>query len=98
MAEVHREDVGTELVVDVGETITGATSLKINYRKPDGTIGSWNAIEYDSTHIVYTTLSTTDLDQAGTWEIQAYVKVGGWEGSGKWAKLVVYENLDAGLY
>ena len=72
-------EVGTDIVLDTGITITGATAIKIKYQKPDGTTGEWTASKNGTTKVQYTLL-TGNIDQAGVWTFQAYVEVSG----GKW--------------
>ena len=67
--------------LDTGITLTSATNPKILYIKPDGTKGSWSAtingmkVEKD--------LANTDIDQAGTWQFQSYIEIGGEKGFGE---------------
>ena len=50
------------------------STLRIKYKKPDGTSGFWPATlcSESNNHIVYTT-DHDDLDQNGTWEVQSFV-------------------------
>lgn len=52
-----------------------ASELKILFKKPDGTKGSWNA-DADGSILKYD-MQVSDIDQAGIWELQAYFEVGG---------------------
>lgn len=60
--------------------LAAASEKKILYTKPDGTNGEWNAVLED-TKLVYN-VADGDIDQDGTWELQAYIKVGGLKGYG----------------
>jgi hypothetical protein len=92
--EIHVGDVGTEFLAQLLDEqvepvdVSGATVLKINFLKPDGTTVSFDAspgsVKFPSRTGVdgwfnYRTVED-DLDQQGTWEGQGYVEVGG----GKW--------------
>ena len=92
--KVYIGDIGTEIILDTGQDLSTATSLKIKYRKPNGTTGEWAAsqVSGDSTKMKYVT-QEGDLDVAGTWELQAYVEFASWQGHGEIATLVVYKHL-----
>lgn len=89
---VFKGSVGLEIPLDVGTTITGATTLQIKYRKPDGTSGAWTATEKTSTSISYTTVSG-DLDFTGDIKLQAYVVTATWTLYGDIVRLTVYDVL-----
>lgn len=75
--------------VDCVSNITGATSTKIKYQKPDGTTGDWTADVVSGRYLQYQTLSN-DLDQAGTWKFQAYLTLGGWIGHGETSTQTIF--------
>ena len=73
-------DIGTEINIDVGEDISAQTELAVLYEKPDGTTGQWTGTISGTEIVQYTTVED-DIDQAGTWRLQAYIKLsGGWSG------------------
>jgi hypothetical protein len=79
MSKIYVGDVGTviRLNVDPDELgtidISTASTLKILVQKPDKTEVEWTATQYqDTTKIEYSTVDG-DLDQKGTYKIQAYV-------------------------
>lgn len=73
MAHFKKRTVRIEL--DTGLDLTDATLTQIRYIKPDGlTKGAWTA-EVDGSILWYKT-TTSDIDQSGDWQIQAYVEVG----------------------
>ena len=81
MGKIYVDDIGVEIRLDVGQSLTGATELKIKVEKPDGTTASWTATEYSDQVITYTTTTSgspavTDLNIAGKYKLQAYVKWG----------------------
>jgi len=98
--ELHIGDTGTVLLFTILEDnvpapISDATTKKVKFRKPDGT-----SIERDVDFLTdgtdgklkYVTASS-DFDQAGVWELQAYVELSDWTGRSSIASLRVYDNL-----
>lgn len=61
-------------------SLGSATTTRILYTKPDGTDGYWTA-NVSGTSLTYN-VTAGDIDQAGTWQFQAYVVVGGRIGYG----------------
>ena len=100
-AEIHLGDIGTAFRItltdcDVPVDLTTATVLNIIFKKPDGSSAPKTASIFgDPTDgvIQYLTVDENDLDQLGTWELQAVVTLS----TGKWSsnidKFRVYENL-----
>jgi hypothetical protein len=67
--------------LDTGLDLSSATVSKILYKKPDGKRGEWTAT-VDEKMLTYEP-SNTDINQAGTWQFQAYVEIGGEIGRGE---------------
>jgi hypothetical protein len=66
------------LVLNTAVTLTGATTLLIKYRKPDGTTGAWvSTIVAGSPKYMEYETGTDDLDQNGIWRLSAYAIIGG---------------------
>lgn len=103
--QAHVNDIGTLFrvtVYDITNTgaktianISNATDLKFIFRKPDATTFQRSAsftTDGSDGEIQYYTVDG-DLDQDGTWTLQAYVSTS----SGSWrtdiANFKVYENL-----
>ena len=74
----YKNDMGVEIVLDVGTDISGATIRKIKFKRPNGTIGVWNATAKSSTSIAYVT-KEGDLNNAGIWTLQAYIEKATWK-------------------
>lgn len=74
MSQVH---VGQtiSLSLDTDLTLSGASVAQIHYRKPNGVTGAWNGTVVGDT-ITYTT-SSSDIDIAGNWRLQAYAEISG---------------------
>lgn len=101
MADLHINDIGTLLritIVDsdgVAVDISTATGLKIELKKPDGTTVEKTAALINTGSdgkLGYRTISG-DLDQAGTWSIQAFVTTPSWSSHSAVDKFKVKENL-----
>ena len=75
-------DIGTDIIVDCGQSISDATIKQIKYKKPDGTIGYWEADIYQNNYLKYTT-EENDWDQHGVWYVNAYVEMTAWKGRGE---------------
>lgn len=98
--EVHKSDVGTKFRVTLKDAstvvdISAATTKEIHFYKPDGTTLEKTATLYTdgSDGIMEYTTVAGDIDQTGTWRIQAYIVTssGSWKSSVE--QFVVYENL-----
>jgi hypothetical protein len=77
--------------LDCVSDITGATSTRIYYKKPDGTAGFWVASVLDNRYLTYQIPDNTVLDQAGDWKFQSYMTVASWTGYGETATQRIYE-------
>lgn len=92
MSKYYVGDIGTEIILDCGMDLTGATGVVIHVRKPDGTVESWSAALYtidgDQNYIKYTVVEG-DLDQAGSYRVQAGLTLSGWTGRGETATFEV---------
>lgn len=86
-------DIGTEIIVDCGSVITGATNLKLEIRKPDGTLVEWIPTIHLTNYLKYTVV-TGDFDQAGTYLLQSSLSINGWSGLGETALFVVYNPFE----
>jgi len=82
-------EVGTEILVNCGCTITGATGTSLKIIKPDGSTATWTATISGTTHLTYTTI-TGDFNLAGEYILQAYLTINGWTGHGTVIVFTVY--------
>jgi len=78
--------------LDTSYDISAATSAKILYKKPDGTTGEFVGVVSDTTKVSYT-VDVGDIDQDGTWVMQALVVIGGLSGYGNKAFVTVESSL-----
>jgi hypothetical protein len=76
MQYLYRDTVGKKIILDVGENISTATTLRIYYRKPHGTSGYWEA-DLESARQMFYILAASDIDEIGVWRVQPYVVMGG---------------------
>lgn len=99
--EIHVGDIGTAFDITMYDDtkvvdLTGYISLTINFIKPDGTCMPKVAVlKTDGTDGILRYITVLgDLDQAGTWQLQAVVELA----TGKWSsdttKFKVYGNLE----
>ena len=86
--DAFKNDIGIEIELNVGTDISGATVRKIKFKRPNGTIGVWNASEKSSTSIAYVT-KDGDLNNAGIWMLQSYVEKSTWKIHGKKQRFTV---------
>jgi hypothetical protein len=78
--EIHVDDLGTKFVVTVKDgatviNVSAATTKEIIFKKPSGTkLTTTASFETDGSDgvLIYTTTGT-ELDEAGTYKIQAHV-------------------------
>lgn len=86
--QVFVGDVGTEIALDCGTALSSATVRRIIAKKPNGTSVTWTAVADGTNGIKYVT-QPNDLDIAGVWQLQAYVELPAWKGSGAVALMTV---------
>ncbi len=100
--EVHKSDVGTRFEITVTESdvildISLGTSLLIVFKKPGGEEVSNTATfttDGSDGKIDYTTLLTSELDEAGVWYMQGRVTISGKTWSTEKSTFVVLEAFD----
>lgn len=68
-------DSYSQIVLDTGISLTGASSTRILYTKPSGLKGYWTATPSGTT-LIYQ-LVDGDINEAGIWSVQAEVVIGG---------------------
>ena len=93
MAEtIYQGDVGLEILVDCGRSLTGATRTELVVQTPSGAVRRWEAtiatVDGVAGCLRYVTRSG-DLAEAGMYRLQAGVNLDGWSGRGKTASLRV---------
>lgn len=91
--KIYVGDVGTVITVDCGENISAATVMELKVEKPGGATITWTASLYGTDYLRYT-IQSGDLDESGTWKIQASVTLPSWSGLGETDKFIVYEAYE----
>jgi hypothetical protein len=102
LGEVHVNDVGTSFQATVKDEtgkivdVSGASTLQISFKRPDGTkLGPKTASMVNDGKdglIQYTTVSG-DINKAGNWKVQGFVRVSGGEYYSDIYDFIVYGNL-----
>tara|TARA_B110000495_G_C22882824_1_gene514861 strand:- start:465 stop:794 length:330 start_codon:yes stop_codon:yes gene_type:complete len=102
--EVHLNDIGTVFLVTVNDCVAGtsaaldvstASTLELVFKSPSGSASTKTAsLNTDGTDgkIYYTTVDG-DINQIGTWRIQAKIGIGGGTFRSDVGSFKVYENL-----
>lgn len=75
MGKIYIYQTALDIEATLGCDITGATSLLIKYKKPNGDTGSFAATSTDDENgvIEYQVSSADDIDQSGIWVLWGYV-------------------------
>ena len=89
MTDHYTDEIGTEIIVDCGVDISGATPTTLKVKKPDGTEVEWTATIYNSNYLKYTTI-LGDFNQSGTYVLQTSLTLTGWTGLGDVATFEIY--------
>ena len=88
-----KNDIGTKIRLDAGQSIADQTQILIRYKKPDDSVAFWTAILEGTDYGIYYT-EDGDLDQTGVWELQLYIETStGWKGHGDILKMYVYKRV-----
>lgn len=88
---VHVEDIGVVITFETGEDLSLASTHELIFKKPDKTTGTW-AATVSGTKLLHTSV-VTDFDQAGRYEVQAYVITPSWTAHSEVDSFDVYANL-----
>lgn len=86
---------GTDIVVDVGSDISGATTAALKVRKPNGSVVTWTGAVsgVDNDHITYT-ITSADFNLAGNYRIQSFVINSGIEVLGEIFEITIHEPVN----
>ena len=83
-------DVGTDIIVNCGSVITGATNTKLKIKKPDGTEVEWTAAIDGTNYLKYTTI-VGDFNLPGAYYLQASLTINGWSGLGETVRFDIFD-------
>ena len=103
MSKHYIGEIGTQILLDCGISLSDITNAQIYYKKADGVVGTWPGTLYSSysdlagaegTYYVSYTLAGTDFNSSGDWELQAVVAntAGTWYG--ETAQMTVYGTFE----
>lgn len=102
--EIHLNDIGTVFLVTINDCVAGvptvldvssATTLQLIFQSPSGTSTTQTASLYtDGTDgkVTYTSISG-DIDEVGTWRLQASVVIGGGTFRSEVKSFRVHDNI-----
>jgi hypothetical protein len=92
MGKIFRDDIGTEIIIDMQTDLTTATNVSIAVEKPDGTKTTWTPSIINTTHIKYI-IKEGDFSISGVYNLQPRLTIGSWSGSGTECDLTVYNKV-----
>jgi hypothetical protein len=95
----HKGSIGTKIVITCltdeaiadGISLASATVKKLYARAPSGIAKEWAATVSGTNALSYTTIAG-DLDESGTWAIQAYIASPLWTGRGDTVAIRVLDD------
>lgn len=90
--KVYVGDVGTEIKVDMQESMSGASNRTFEVKKPSGEEKTWSGVEIVETTKLKYTIQDGDLDVPGIYRIQPKLTIGAWIGKGYTVSFRVYEK------
>lgn len=88
--EIYIDDVGTEILIDMGVDISTASVYTIKVQNDNGET-TWSPSIYDSNYLRYI-LQSDDLSVAGTYYLQPYLELPAWQGHGKTVNFKVLQR------
>jgi hypothetical protein len=92
MNQLYTNQSFTEIRLDTMNDLTGATDLKILFKKPNGQEGHWVATA-TGTELIYL-VQNGDLDIPGLWKIQAYFQKQGKNAYGDFVRVTVLKSIN----
>jgi len=92
MAKHYVGNIGTEIIVNCGTDISGATAQSLKVKKPSGAIVNWLATIYNTNFLKYS-VASRDFDEAGVYELQAYIVMPSWIGRGETTTFTIYKSF-----
>jgi hypothetical protein len=90
--KIYVGDIGTEIVLDLGINVSGASTLNMKVKKPSGVVVTWTAV-VDGGTLIKHVCEAGDLDRAGIYLIQAFVAIGGFSGHSVTVEVPVYDRF-----
>ncbi len=95
----HKGSIGTKIIITCltdeaiadGISLAAATVKKLFAKAPSGAVKEWAASASGTNALTYTTVAD-DLNEAGTWAIQAYIASQIWTGRGDTVAIKVLDD------
>ena len=72
MGKIYKNQTALRIELDTNIDLSDASSALIKYKKPSGTTGSFTAT-ITGEKVYYDIVSSSDLDEDGTWTFWSYV-------------------------
>lgn len=91
--KIYEDDIGTEIKIDMDESMETATGITFEVKKPNGEEESWSGIQIIETTKLKYTIQAGDLDVSGTYKIQPKLTLGSWTGKGYTVSFRVYAKF-----
>lgn len=89
MTKVYVGDIGTDIILDTGHALAGATSVSIEVLKPDSTVASWTGAITATTKVHFISIAGT-FNVAGEYRLQAKAVMPSGTWLGETVSLTVY--------
>lgn len=92
--KVYRDGISIDIIVNMQASVTGASTLSLLVKRPDGITVSWSGTAYNTNYIKHTTVAG-DINQAGIYKIcPKLVYATGQVIYGETAELPIYDHFD----
>ena len=92
MGKIFAYDIGTEILIDMQEDLSSATSITLRIQKPDKTTTTWTPTVVNDDYLRYY-LQSGDVDDVGVYTIQPNLTIGSWTGSGTKCQIEVFARV-----
>jgi len=94
LSKTYVGDVGTIIIVDIGESVSAATYTALKVRKPGAdTEYIWSGEVYNTNYVKYTTVDG-DFSIAGQYHVQPHIITSTWDGLGETITLTVFDPFE----
>jgi hypothetical protein len=74
---IYKGSLGDEIILDIGQSLIGATKIEMHVRTPAGSSQVWEATAHATPENITHTTQEGELVDEGVYVIQAYVEWGG---------------------
>jgi hypothetical protein len=74
---IYKGSLGDEIILDIGQSLVGATKIEMHVRTPTGSSQVWEATAHATPECITHTTQAGELVDEGVYVIQAYVEWGG---------------------